>query len=115
MVCLPAAQAYIPAEQLEVQSHLISDTKSVRGKTYDYVIAGGGMTGLAVAAKLSENPNIKVLVIEKGSYESNDGPIIEDPNAYGEIFGTTVDQNYLRVPLNNNRTGEIQSGLGLGG
>jgi hypothetical protein len=32
-----------------------------------------------VAAKLSENPKIKVLVIEKGFYESNDGPIIEDP------------------------------------
>jgi 2-polyprenyl-6-methoxyphenol hydroxylase-like FAD-dependent oxidoreductase len=37
---------------------------------------GGGLTGLTVAAKLSENPKIKVLVIEKGFYESNDGPKI---------------------------------------
>lgn len=115
LLSVAVVQAYTPAEQLDVQSHLLSDPNKVQGKTYDYVIAGGGLTGLTVAAKLSENPKIKVLVIEKGFYESNDGPIIEDPNAYGEIFGTTVDQNYLTVPLINNRTGEIKSGLGLGG
>jgi choline dehydrogenase-like flavoprotein len=108
-------QAYTPAEHFDVQSHLISDPNKVAKKEFDYVIAGGGLTGLTVAAKLTENPKISVLVIEKGFYESNDGPIIEDPNAYGEIFGTSVDQKYLTVPLINNRTGEIKSGLGLGG
>jgi hypothetical protein len=92
-------QAYLSSKQIDVQSSLLTNPSKVAGTTVDYIIAGGGLTGLTVAAKLTENPKIKVLVIEKGFYESNNGPIIEDPNAYGQIFGTTVDQNYLTVPL----------------
>ncbi|EAU32790.1 glucose oxidase precursor [Aspergillus terreus NIH2624] len=107
--------AYLVSEQVDVQASLLTNPEEVADKNFDYIIAGGGLTGLTVAAKLTENPNIEVLVIEKGFYESNDGPIIEDPNAYGQIFGTTVDQNYLTVPLINNRTDNIKSGKGLGG
>ncbi|KAB8219528.1 GMC oxidoreductase-domain-containing protein [Aspergillus novoparasiticus] len=111
-----AAQAYTAAEQANVQANLIFDPKTVAGKTVDYIIAGGGLTGLTVAAKLTENPNINVLVIEKGFYESNDGPIIENPNDYGLIFGSSVDHNYLTVPQDiNNRTLDIKAGKGLGG
>ncbi|KAL2812413.1 GMC oxidoreductase-domain-containing protein [Aspergillus granulosus] len=112
---LATVSAYLAPEQVDVQSSLLSNPEKVADKEFDYIIAGGGLTGLTVAAKLTENPEIKVLVIEKGFYESNDGPIIEDPNAYGQIFGTTVDQNYLTVPLINNRTDNIKSGKGLGG
>ncbi|QRD86994.1 glucose oxidase precursor [Aspergillus flavus] len=111
-----AAQAYTAAEQANVQANLIFDPKTVAGKTVDYIIAGGGLTGLTVAAKLTENPSINVLVIEKGFYESNDGPIIENPNDYGLIFGSSVDHNYLTVPQDiNNRTLDIKAGKGLGG
>ncbi|RJE18646.1 glucose oxidase [Aspergillus sclerotialis] len=110
-----AAQAYSPAAQFDVQSHIIADPHKVSGKTFDYIIAGGGTTGLTVAAKLTENPTIRVLVIEKGFYESNDGAVIEDLNSYGEIFGTSADQHYLTIPLINNRTGEVKAGRGLGG
>ncbi|KAL2817006.1 glucose oxidase [Aspergillus cavernicola] len=109
------AQAYLPSQEIDVQSSLLTDPKKLAGTTVDYIIAGGGLTGLTVAAKLTENPKIKVVVIEKGFYESNDGPIIEDPNEYGHIFGTTVDQQYLTVPQIHNRTENIKSGKGLGG
>ncbi|OOQ88750.1 Glucose oxidase [Penicillium brasilianum] len=113
---IASAQAYNAPEQVNVQASLISDPKMVAGKTVDYIVAGGGLTGLTVAAKLSENPKINVLVIEKGFYESNDGPIIENPNDYGHIFGSSVDQNYLTVPMEiNNSTLNIKSGKGLGG
>ncbi|OAR01561.1 hypothetical protein LLEC1_04682 [Akanthomyces lecanii] len=112
---LATASAYPASEHVDVQASLLTDPKDVAEKKFDYIIAGGGLTGLTVAAKLSENPRIEVLVIEKGFYESNTGPTIEDPNRYGEIFGTTVDQNYLTVPLINNRTDNIKSGKGLGG
>ncbi|KAG2414768.1 glucose oxidase precursor [Aspergillus terreus] len=112
---LATVSAYLVSEQVDVQASLLTNPEEVADKEFDYIIAGGGLTGLTVAAKLTENPNIEVLVIEKGFYESNNGPIIEDPNAYGQIFGTTVDQNYLTVPLINNRTDNIKSGKGLGG
>lgn len=112
---LATVSAYLVSEQVDVQASLLTNPEEVADKNFDYIIAGGGLTGLNVAAKLTENPNIEVLVIEKGFYESNDGPVIEDPNAYGQIFGTTVDQNYLTVPLINNRTDNIKSGKGLGG
>ncbi|KAE8167150.1 GMC oxidoreductase-domain-containing protein [Aspergillus tamarii] len=113
---LALAQNYSHSKDFDVQSSLITDPKEVSEKTFDYVIAGGGLTGLTVATKLTENPNVEVLVIEKGFYESNCGSIVEDLNAYGDIFGTDVDQAYQTVPLAiNNRTELIRSGNGLGG
>ncbi|KAJ5102979.1 hypothetical protein N7532_003508 [Penicillium argentinense] len=98
LISVAAAQRYMPSEQIDVQSSLLSDPNQVAGKT------------------LTEDPNIKVLVIENGFYESNDGAIIEDLNAYGDIFGTAVDHAYETVPhMTNNRTENIRSGNGLGG
>lgn len=116
LVLITTAQSYAPSDQVNVQSYLLSDPTKVAGNSYDYIIAGGGLTGLTVASKLTENPDITVLVIEKGFYESNDGPIIENPNTYGEIFNTNVDQQYATVKMEvNNQTLPIKSGKGLGG
>lgn len=40
--------------------------------TYDYIIAGGGTSGCIVAARLSEDPTIKVLVLERGKTNKGD-------------------------------------------
>ncbi|CAI7589920.1 unnamed protein product [Penicillium glandicola] len=113
LVLLAAA---LPQRQFDLQSSLLTDPTKVAGKTVDYVIAGGGLTGLTVAARLTENPNITVLVIEDGFYQSNAGPIIEDLNDYGDIFTTSVDHAYETIELAiHNRTEVIRSGKGLGG
>ncbi|PYH95726.1 glucose oxidase precursor [Aspergillus ellipticus CBS 707.79] len=99
-----------------LEASLLTDPSKVADQTVDYIIAGGGLTGLTAAARLTENSNITVLVIESGFYESERGPIIEDLNTYGEIFGTTVDHAYETVTLaTNNLTDVIRSGNGLGG
>lgn len=36
--------------------------------TYDYVVVGGGTAGLAISARLAQNPNVTVAVIEAGSF-----------------------------------------------
>lgn len=106
----------LPRDQLDIKPNLVTDPAEVASSTVDYIIAGGGLAGLTIAARLTENPRITVLVIENGFYESNHGPIIEDLNAYGEIFGTKVDHAYETITLAvNNRTEIIRSGNGLGG
>jgi 2-polyprenyl-6-methoxyphenol hydroxylase-like FAD-dependent oxidoreductase len=35
-------------------------------KTFDFIVVGGGTAGNVVAARLAENPDVSVLVIEAG-------------------------------------------------
>ena len=95
---------------------VITDPQKVSGKTYDYVIAGGGLTGLTTAARLTSNARITVLVVESGFYQSSRGPIVEDLNSFGQAFGTTLDHAFQTVSLGiNGRPLTIHSGNGLGG
>jgi choline dehydrogenase-like flavoprotein len=95
---------------------VISDPLKVANQTYDYLIAGGGLTGLTIAAKLLDHPhNFNVLVIESGFYGSEYGPIIDDLNTYGQIFGSTVDHAYETNPQIHKRVEIVRSGNGLGG
>lgn len=100
-----------------------ADPSKVENRTYDYIIAGGGLAGLTVAAKLVE-ANFTVLVIESGFYGSEYGPIIDDLNTYGQIFGSSVDHAYETSPQLAGNEGNIgldkdikiiRSGNGLGG
>lgn len=101
---------------IDIQSSLLTDPREVADKNFDYIIAGGGLTGVTAAARLTENPNISVLVVEPGYYESNRGPIIEDVNTYGDIFDSSVDYAYQTTPqVTNNLSSIVHSGKGLGG
>ena len=40
--------------------------EEVLERTYEYVIVGGGTAGLAVAARLTEDPAVNILVLEAG-------------------------------------------------
>jgi choline dehydrogenase len=52
-----------------------------RNTSFDYVVVGGGTAGLAVAARLAEDPSITVAVIEAGGfYEVDNGNTSVVPN-----------------------------------
>ncbi|KXN87043.1 Choline dehydrogenase, mitochondrial [Leucoagaricus sp. SymC.cos] len=60
---------------------------------YDFIVAGGGTGGGVVAARLAENPDWKILVIEAG--RSNEGVFAtKPPGLSSELIGTEVDWNY---------------------
>lgn len=99
-----------------VKRSLTSDVSSVRDRTFDYIVAGGGLTGLTVAGRLSEDRNISVLVIEGGQNDSDD-PRVYDVRAYGQAFQTDLDYNITSTPIpwRNNETLPMVAGKTLGG
>ncbi|PNS21079.1 Long-chain-alcohol oxidase FAO3 [Sphaceloma murrayae] len=62
VTALPGSSRYISRQVTEDR---------VKGQTYDYIIAGGGLSGLVVANRLTENPRVKVLVIEYGVFDDS--------------------------------------------
>jgi len=60
---------------------------------YDFVIIGGGTSGLAVAARLSEIPGAQVLVLEAGE-EHLDDPRISMPAGWPALLASDVDWDF---------------------
>lgn len=65
--------------------------------TADYVIIGGGTAGLVVANRLSEDPNVNVLVLEAGPDRSSDERV-QNPAAWPTLSGSEVDWKFKTVP-----------------
>jgi choline dehydrogenase len=63
---------------------------------YDYVIVGAGSAGCVLAARLSENPATRVLLLEAGPPDNADE--IHIPAAINTLFQSTYDWNYLTTP-----------------
>ena len=55
-------------------------------QSYDYVICGGGTAGLTIAARLTENPDVTVGVIEAGKNRLDD-PLVDTPAAFIQMLG----------------------------
>ena len=65
---------------------ITNDPQGFAGKSCDYLIIGGGTAGLTVAARLSENPDITVVVLEAGAARLND-PSILTPIQFPTLAG----------------------------
>jgi choline dehydrogenase len=85
-------------------------------RRFDYIVAGGGSAGCALAARLAENPDITVALIEAGGNGRN--LFIRMPAGNGFIFGNPKhDWGYSSVPqpaLGGRRI-YFARGRGLGG
>lgn len=83
---------------------------------FDYIIIGGGTSGLVVANRLSELPNITVAVIEAGGAVYNN-PNVTDVDKFTLALGTDIDWNYESVSQEHadGRTIAFHGGKALGG
>ncbi|MGK5552269.1 GMC family oxidoreductase [Actinomadura kijaniata] len=59
---------------------------------YDYVIVGAGSAGCVLAARLSEDPDVRVCLVEAGPADSS--PNIHVPAAGSRLFRTQLDWDY---------------------
>lgn len=65
--------------------------------TFDFVIIGGGTAGLVLAARLSENPDLQVLVIEAGA-DQKDDPRVNTPALWSTLLKTPSDWAFDTIP-----------------
>ena len=82
---------------------------------YDYVIAGGGTGGSVLAGRLSEDPSVRVLLLEAG--RSDRHPFIHMPAGFPRLKGGPYQWAYRSVPqkFSNGRHIPLPQGRGLGG
>jgi choline dehydrogenase len=66
---------------------------------YDYVIVGAGSAGCVLAARLSEDPDVSVLLLEAGPPDVNEN--IHVPLGYLKLARTEVDWDYATAPEPN--------------
>ncbi|KAH9468666.1 hypothetical protein Pst134EA_009200 [Puccinia striiformis f. sp. tritici] len=98
------------------------------GGTYDYIVVGAGTAGMTIAARLSEDPNIRVAVVEAGvdyALLPTNKPLVDTPGAdtigcgskQYDAINDAVDWRFDTTPQAgaNNRTVRYARGKTIGG
>ncbi len=82
---------------------------------YDYVIVGAGSAGCVLAARLTEDPDVDVLLVEAGPPDTADN--VHVPVAFSQLFRTQYDWDYSTAlePFADRRRIYLPRGKGLGG
>jgi hypothetical protein len=84
---------------------------------YDYIVVGGGTAGLVIAARLTENENVSVGVLEAGKNKLGD-PLVDTPGAFIAMLGNPdYDWRFMTEPQkhNENKVHHYVRGKMLGG
>ncbi|KAJ3962890.1 hypothetical protein N0V92_000326 [Colletotrichum tropicale] len=100
---------------LRVPHHATVASREVAANTeYDFLIAGGGISGLTVADRLTEDPNVNVLVIETGPFDKDEDSVLI-PGAFNPVPYLWPDLISAPQTELNNRSFLVPAGRVVGG
>ncbi len=68
----------------------------MRHEEYDYVIVGGGSSGCVLASRLTENPDVSVLLVEAGGRDRN--PLFHIPAGFAKMTKGIASWGWSTVP-----------------
>jgi choline dehydrogenase len=82
---------------------------------FDYVIVGAGSAGCVLASRLSEDPAVRVLLLEAGPPDTKEN--VHVPLGYLQLASTDIDWDYHSAPERecNGRRIQLPRGKVLGG
>ncbi|KAI5779604.1 hypothetical protein EDC01DRAFT_633896 [Geopyxis carbonaria] len=117
LILLTALVAHAAAAPAPFVGTLLERDADVR-ESYDYVIIGGGTAGLTVANRISEDPDVTVLVLEAGTHDASDCAALI-PRCLGDTMRSKYDWNITTVAQSalgvNNSRQNLPVGKALGG
>lgn len=90
-------------------------------ESFDFIVIGSGPGGSPVAARLSENGQYSVLLLERGTTAFEDYDVVQVPRNWERTTSSIVDRSTVTDFKNepvvnwNEYNGRISQGVGLGG
>ena len=67
-------------------------TPKLTDERFDHIVVGGGSAGCVLAARLTEDPSIRVLLLEAGPEDTDEN--IHMPAGWGKLLRTSLDWNF---------------------